>query len=80
MPTLFDKLIAAGLPIESATEDGQISGFPNAAMTEEQQHLFCDILIEHFQPSEYAAIKKPKDAERIAALEAALLELMMGGL
>jgi len=53
MPTLYEKLITAGLPIISATEEGEIESLQ---MTAEQQLLFSDILMEHFQPIQYADI------------------------
>ena len=54
MATLFEKLIAANLPVESATESGAISMLPGAIMTDAQRSLFSDIILEHFQPSLYA--------------------------
>jgi hypothetical protein len=54
MATLLEKLKAAGLPIESATESGAIAGLPGVQMTPEQEQTFKDILLEHFKPAEYA--------------------------
>jgi len=56
MATLFEKLTAAGLPIQSATEAGEISGLPDIQMTEAQRQTFSDIVLEHFNPSEYQAL------------------------
>ena len=42
---IFEKLIAAGLPVLSATEDGAIE---STAMTDEQRVLFQQIINEHF--------------------------------
>lgn len=52
--TLFEKLQAAGLPVISATEDGQVT---MGVMTDEQRQEFQDILLEHFQASEYAELQ-----------------------
>lgn len=52
--TLYEKLIAAGLPIESATEDGAVSVLPGIVLTDEQSQLMSDICFEHLRPVEYA--------------------------
>lgn len=52
--TLYEKLIAAGLPIQSATEDGAITGLPGVAMTPAQIQTMNDIILEYFNPAEYA--------------------------
>lgn len=62
MATLFEKLIAAGLPIGSATEDGAISGLPGVSMTDAQQAQFATIIHEHFNPTGYAAATTAKNA------------------
>jgi hypothetical protein len=54
--TLLEKLTAAGLPIASATESGEISGLPGIPMTQKQERIFQDILLEHFRPAEYAEL------------------------
>jgi len=45
MPTLLEKLQTAGLPVISASEDGNIQ---MNATTPEQDELFISILREHF--------------------------------
>lgn len=55
--TLFTELETAGIPVISATEDGAIS---MGAMTLEQQELFSDILLEHFQPERFAQIQEDR--------------------
>ena len=47
MPTIFEKLQNAKLPVTSATETGEIT---SKAMSKEQKALFDDILLEHFNP------------------------------
>ena len=54
MATLYDKLIAAGLPVASATEAGLVDGMPGVPFTEAQRLKLEDILLEHFQPAVYA--------------------------
>jgi len=54
--TLYEKLIAAGLPIASATEQGQISGLPGAVFTDEQIQTMNDVILEHLKPVEYAEL------------------------
>lgn len=51
--TLYEKLLAAELPVISADETGAVS---MGAITPEQQELFQDILLEHFQPDKYAEL------------------------
>jgi hypothetical protein len=62
MATLFEKLTAANLPIESATETGAISGLPGVSMTDAQQAQFSAIIHEHFDPTGYAAATTAKNA------------------
>jgi hypothetical protein len=49
--TLFEKLVAAGIPVISADENGMVS---TQALTEAQDAIYRDILLEHFQPAVYA--------------------------
>lgn len=59
--TLYEKLIAAGLPIESATEDGAVSGLPGVQMTAEHIRLLNDVCFEHFHPAEYAVMVRARN-------------------
>lgn len=54
MPTLFEKLEAAGVPVQTATEGGQIVIVDT--LTPEQEHTLSEILLEHFQPIQYADV------------------------
>ena len=72
MTTLFEKLTAAGLPIASASESGEISGLPGITMTPEQDELFRDICREHFHPVEFAREQRSKARQQAAKAEAAL--------
>jgi len=54
--TLYEKLIAAGLPIAGATEQGEISGLPGTIFTDAQNQTMVDIILEHFKPAEYTAL------------------------
>ena len=49
--TIFEKLQSAGLPVVSADESGAIS---MGAMTPEQDEMFQNIILEHFNPTAYA--------------------------
>jgi hypothetical protein len=61
MVTLFEKLIAVGLPIESASETGEVSGLPGVHMTVEQTQLLSDICYEHLHPLEYAVMVRVRN-------------------
>lgn len=54
--SLYQKLIDANLPIQSASEAGEIIGLPDVEMTSEQRGLLDDIVMEHFRPTEYADV------------------------
>lgn len=49
--TLFEKLQTAGLPVISATENGQVI---MGAMAPEQEKIYNNIMLEHFQAIVYA--------------------------
>ena len=66
MPTLYEKLTTAGLPIENATEAGEISGIPDAVMSLEQIQKMSDICLEHFHPQEYALMVRVRDRQTAA--------------
>lgn len=51
--TLYEQLIAAGLPVISASETGEITAEP---MTDEQQQQFQDILLNYFHPADFAEL------------------------
>lgn len=51
--TYYEKLVAAGLPVISADETGACS---MGEMTPEQQQLFQDITMEHFDPASWADV------------------------
>lgn len=53
MPTILEKLKNAGLPVIEATEDGKISTGP---MTETQNQLYNDIILEHFNPAQFQIV------------------------
>jgi hypothetical protein len=64
--SLYSKLIDAGLPIESATEEGAISGLPGVVMTPEQVQKMNDIVLEHFRPAEWADLSSHRaDVQQI---------------
>ncbi len=46
--TLYEKLIAASLPVQSATDQGAISFLPGVTLTAEQEEIFHIIILEHF--------------------------------
>lgn len=52
--TLYEQLIAAGLPVINASETGEITA---EAMTEAQQAQMNDILLNYFHPTEYADLQ-----------------------
>lgn len=52
--TIYSDLQAAGLPVISASENGEIS---MGAMTEAQQQQFFDVVLNHFKPSDYVALQ-----------------------
>ena len=60
MPTLFEKIIAAGLPISDAKEDGSVTGTTGIELTEEQEDILRDIILEHTRPSEYSEISESR--------------------
>ncbi len=72
---LYAELIAAGLPISEATEDGAISGLPGVVMTDEQKEMFEEIIRDHFELPE----PMPSTEERIAAMEDTVLAMLLGG-
>ena len=45
---LYEKLIAANLPVQSATDQGAISFLPGVTLTKEQEDIFQIIILEHF--------------------------------
>src|ERR1041385_5620271 len=61
--SLYDNLIAAGLPVESATDGGNISMLPHVNMTEAQRQLFFDTLFQWFNPSGWTAYKRIRDRQ-----------------
>lgn len=52
--SLYDNLISAGLPVTSATEDGQVVW--EAQMTDEQNQTYRDIVLQYLDPVKYAAL------------------------
>lgn len=54
--TLYEKLIAAGLPVLSATESGSIIWQPGIPMTLAEIHQAEDIILQHINPTEYAIV------------------------
>ena len=73
MATLYEKLIAAGLPVISATEGGAIS---SNAMTDAQQVTFRNIIREHFDPAGYAEHATAKSAILTTAQSAVGIKLV----
>ena len=71
MTTLFEKLTAAGLPIASATETGEVSGLPGVGMTNDQRVQMHAIIGEHFDPTGYAQAVTAKNAILTTAQSAA---------
>ena len=55
--TIFSELQAAGLPVISAAENGNIS---MGIMSMDQQAIFQDILLRYFLPSAYAELQISK--------------------
>lgn len=51
--SLYDNLIAAGLPIQSATENGEVVGLPGIPMSSSQLLLLSDICEQYLNPSLY---------------------------
>lgn len=51
MPTLFEKLTAAGLPIESASDEEGIH--IGTGITQDQIQLMGEILLQHQNPADY---------------------------
>jgi hypothetical protein len=74
MTTLYEELIAAGVPISEATEEGAISGLPGVVMTQAQEEAMQDIVREHFG----LPVPEPSTEERLAAVEDALLAQILG--
>lgn len=54
MPTLFEKLLAAGFPIESASDEEGVHLLPGSELTAAQQIQMGEIILEHQDPSGYA--------------------------
>lgn len=48
---LYEKLLQEKLPIQSASETGEIIGIAGIEMNLEQDALFVDICREHFNPT-----------------------------
>jgi len=51
--SLYDNLIAAGLPIESATEQGIVTSIPGSPMTIAQIQSLSKIIFAYLNPTEY---------------------------
>lgn len=75
MVTLYEKLVAAGVPISEATEGGAISGMPGVVMTQEQEETMQEIIREHFD----LPLPEPSTEERLTAVEDAMLAQLLGG-
>jgi len=68
--TLFETLIAAGLPVASATESGDVSGLPGVSMTLEQMQLMSDICKQYLHPIKWAIEKRIRDRKTSAKIRA----------
>lgn len=55
--TIYDELLAAGLPVVIADESGAVS---MGAMTQTQRGQFTDILLQHFQPAVWAEVQQTR--------------------
>lgn len=64
--TLLEKLLAAGLPIANATEDGVVSGISGVVMTSEQFRQMNDVCMEHLHPAEHAVTARVRNRQATA--------------
>lgn len=53
--TIFDELLAAGLPVISADESGAIS---MGEMTDAQKDIFKDVVLAHFNPIDWEQVQQ----------------------
>lgn len=59
--TFYEKLLAAGLPVLFANEQGEVTFQPGATLTIEQMNTYHDIVLEHFFPEIWAAELEYRD-------------------
>lgn len=53
MPTLFEKLTAAGLPIKSASDEEGVHLIAGAELTPAQSELMGELILQHQNPADY---------------------------
>ena len=56
MPTLFEKLTTAGLPIASASDEEGVRVTAGTQLTPAQDQLMNDIIFEHQQPAQWLEV------------------------
>lgn len=66
MATFFETLAGAGLPVETADEEGRV--IFSRSLSDAEDVIFNDMILKHFRPIEYTIKRRKENAKGKLAL------------